>query len=266
MHDALGGRMKEQYEDRTRYLLPRRTFSIIRLDGKAFHTFTRGFDRPFDKDLMFIMDQTAKALCREIQGAKLAYTQSDEISILVTDFEGEKTCAWFDGNIQKIVSISAAIATATFNREAQYRDVEISSSSFNKFRDKNGCTKTGYFDSRVFTIPDPVEVENYFIWRQNDASRNSIQMAARAMYSHKECDNKNTSQLQEMVFQKGQNWNDYPVGFKRGRCIVKVPKVRTLPSGLTIGRTEWESVEPPIFTQEREFLRSRIPLLTMKSG
>jgi tRNA(His) guanylyltransferase len=259
MKDQLGDRMKERYEDRTRYLLPRRTYTIIRLDGKAFHTFTRGFDRPFDTDLTSIMDETARVLCKEIQGAKLAYVQSDEISILVTDFEQPNTCAWFDGNIQKMVSISAAIATATFNREVYFRAEEPV--IFKKFLEKDGNPKTAYFDSRVFTVPDPIEVENYFIWRQNDATRNSIQMAARSMYSHKECDNKNTSQLQEMVFQKGQNWNDYPDGFKRGRCIVKVARTRNM-NGLVIARSEWEAVDPPIFTQDRNFLRSRIPLLT----
>ena len=116
MQDDLGNRMKGQYEDRTRYSLPRRTYTIIRLDGKAFHTFTRNMKRPYDENLMKIMDETAKFLCEEIQGAQFAYTQSDEISLLLTDFEKITTDAWFDGNIQKMVSVAASLATQEFNR------------------------------------------------------------------------------------------------------------------------------------------------------
>jgi len=202
MYDELGTRIKEQYEKRTRYFLPRRTYTIIRLDGKAFHSFTKSFAKPYDIHLMNSMDNTAKNLCIQIQGAKFAYVQSDEISILLTDFENEKTEAWFDGNIQKITSVSASIATGFFN-------------SFIK------NNKIAFFDSRAFTIPDPVEVENYFIWRQKDAIRNSIQMTAQSLYSHKELNNKSQSDLQEMIFQKGQNWNNMPDGFKRGRTIFK---------------------------------------------
>src|SRR5579871_2024133 len=104
--DPLGERIKENYENRTRMSVPRRTYTIIRLDGKAFHTYTKGFARPFDQLLMNVMDRTAAKLCESIQGAKLAYVQSDEISILLTDFETEQTDAWYDGNIQKIASIS----------------------------------------------------------------------------------------------------------------------------------------------------------------
>ena len=254
MEDALGSRMKDSYENRTRTHLPRRTYTIIRLDGKAFHTYTKGFKRPYDLGLMRIMDQTAMALCEKIQGAKLAYVQSDEISILLTDFETPQTDAWFDGNIQKITSISASIATAAFNN-GMYLDEEILAN----------MDKVAYFDSRTFTIPDVREVFNYFVWRQQDATRNSIQMGAQALYSHKQLHKKNTSELQELMFQKGVNWNDYPAGFKRGRLILKEkaeqiavrgPKAK---EGETVTRMKWASFEPPIFTQDREFLMSRIP-------
>ena len=176
MKDELGDRMKSQYEDRTRFFLPRRTYTIIRVDGKAFHTLTKNFKRPFDRTLMDMMDATAKALCKEIQGSCFAYTQSDEISVLLTDFEKITTCAWFDGNIQKMVSVAAACATMAFNEELMRRGLANNHKAM--------------FDARVFTIPDAVEVENYFVWRQNDASRNSVQMAARAAYSHKELEGK----------------------------------------------------------------------------
>lgn len=280
MKDALGDRIKGQYEDRTRYLLPRRTYTIIRVDGKAFHTLTKGFERPYDRDLMDLMDHTAIRLCEEIQGAKFAYVQSDEISILVTDFESEQTCAWFDGNVQKMASISAAIATAEFNEELY--DLAFAQADTYKgaeakwFRNEYGQPKKAYFDSRVFTIPDPMEVENYFIWRQNDASRNSVQMAARTQYSHKTLEGKGIPDLHNLLHDKGINWNDYTSGEKRGRIIMKetyempIPKfaLANPPNATHCTRTRWISKdgtgcsdknEIPIFTQDRAFLRNLIP-------
>lgn len=263
MKDAIGDRMKERYENRTRLSLPRRTYTIIRVDGKAFHTFTKGFKRPFDTDLMNIMDQTAKTLCEQIQGAKLAYVQSDEISVLLTDFEKPTTDAWFDGNIQKIVSVSASIATAVFNKAyLQFKLNERADfhADCGECNERYEGYKIAMFDSRVFTIPDPVEVENYFIWRQQDASRNSVQMVARSLYSHKQCENKNNQQLQDMIHEAGQNWNDYPAGQKRGRIIVKETYEQEIPMQKdTVTRTRWIVQNPPIFTQDRDFLKSRIP-------
>lgn len=255
--DNLGKRIKENYEDRTRIFLPRRTYSIIRLDGKAFHSFTKGMHRPYDVDLMNMMDETAKELCRQIQGAKFAYIQSDEISILLTDFEKITTSAWFDGVIQKIVSVSASIATVAFNQKwLGYLSRTAKTDNEKLMNYAAFCEsyiKVAYFDSRVFTVPDRAEVANVFIWRQIDATKNSLQMAARSVYSHKELDKKNLSQIQELLFQKGINWNDYPVGFKRGRLIVKEVNDK--------GRSFWKTTEPPIFTSEegQALLKSLIP-------
>lgn len=251
-NDSIGDRMKERYENRMRYMLPRRTYTMIRVDGKAFHTFTKGFDRPFDKDLMRVMDEVAVAMCEEIQGVRLAYVQSDEISLVLTDFESPNTEAWFNGNLQKMVSISAAIATAKFNDAAL--DAYING-KLQKFFKQD----LALFDSRVFTITDPIEVENYFIWRQQDATRNSIQMAARALYSHKECENKNTSELQEMCFQKGVNWNDYSAREKRGGLVRKLPTGVVIDTYPEIIKTAWKAEGAPIFTQERQILRDLIP-------
>jgi tRNA(His) guanylyltransferase len=237
MKDALGDRMKSQYENRTRYLLPRRTYAIIRLDGKAFHTFTRGLKRPYDERLINAMNKTAEALCSEIQGSNFAYTQSDEISLLVTDFKKTSTTAWFDYNIQKIASVSAAIATANFNKEF-------------------GGDKTALFDSRVFTIPDRIEVENYFLWRQNDCVRNSISMTAQSLYSSNQLDGKNTSEQQDMCMEKGVNWNDMPAGFKRGRFIIKEFYEK---DGGT--RSRWAAKPALWITKEREKLTSMIPVI-----
>lgn len=220
MHDSLGNRMKEQYEIRTKYLLPRRTYTIIRVDGKNFSKLTKKAKKPFDENFANCMKEVALELCSQIQGARLAYVQSDEVSVLLTDFEKETTDAWFNGNIQKIASVSASIATATFNKYSHFDSV-------------------AYFDSRVFTIPDPVEVENYFIWRQNDCKRNSIQMAAQAEFSHKQLQYLNVNELQELLFtDRGINWNDYDPYFKSGGLVKK-----------------HETISPaPIFTQNREFL------------
>lgn len=228
MQDQLGNRMKEQYEDRTRYLLPRRTYTIIRIDGKAFHTYCSCLDKPFDQKLMDAFEITTIAVCKEIQGVILAYLQSDEVSFLITDFDKITTEAWFNGNLQKLASVSASLFTAKFNKE------------FNNF-------KLAVFDSRAFTIPDRQEVINYLIWRQNDCTRNSILSVAQNLYSHKEMENKNCSELQEMIFQKNENWNNYTPREKRGTLVFKRPLV------------DWVTEGAPIFTQERNFIEQIIP-------
>jgi len=255
MKDELGERMKSNYEHRTRYYLPRRTYTIVRLDGKAFHTFTKNLKRPYDLEFMRTMDETAIALCKEVQGAKMAFVQSDEITLVLTDFESQQTDAYFDGNIQKIASITASIATAAFNK------VHLIASGLDGMDISQ--IKMAHFDSRVFSISDIEEVVNNFIWRQQDATRNSIQMAAQSMFSHKELNLKNMSECQEMMFQKGTNWNDYPVGFKRGRIILKekeeLVRIKFSVPEQTVTRKAWASFEPPIFTQDRQFLISRLP-------
>lgn len=245
--DDLGDRMKECYENRTRQFLPRRTNTIIRLDGKAFHTFTKKFARPFSDDLIHLMDQTAIALCEEVQGVKFAYVQSDEISLLLQDYETPQTDAWFDGNIQKITSVSASIATAAFNAEYLTKHVLALNMPIAQKR-------LARFDSRVFTIPQLGEVENYFIWRQNDASRNSVSMVAQSLYSHKELQNKGQQELQELIFQKGINWNNYPINYKRGRVIAK-HLIETKPGVL---RHKWLIESIPMFTQERAYIEDLV--------
>ena len=257
MHNIdIGIRMKEQYEHRAKQMLPRRTYTIVRLDGKAFHTWTHATHRekPFDSNLMGLMRATAIFLCQEIQGAQFAYTQSDEISVLLTDFSQIMTQAWFEGNVQKIVSVAAALATGTFNAMTHVvlHDPPLA-----------------FFDACVFTIPDPVEVYNYFVWRQQDATRNSIQMVAQSLYSHKELHGKNSNQLQEMIFQKGQNWNDYPSICKRGtiiRKIIECPPTEPF-GGTPAPRTTWVGdLNTPIFTQEHAYLRNMIPLMGVWSS
>lgn len=218
---SLSDRMKEYYEKVWDYKLPMRMPVILRLDGRAFHTLTKKLKlkKPFDDSFMDIMDGVAIHLCSEIAGAQFAYVQSDEISILIHNYKKLDTQAWFGNEIQKICSVSAGIASAWFTKYAEV---------------------VGSFDARVFVIPE-AEVCNHFIWRQQDWERNSIQMLAQSLYSHKELQGKKNADLQELCFQKGQNWDKLPVKYKRGRCIEKVLNI-------------WSVTGIPIFSKEREYI------------
>lgn len=224
---SLGDRMKNYYENPFKIKLPMRMPVIIRLDGRAFHTYTRKCKKPFDSILIERMINTAKYLCENIQGAELAYTQSDEISILLHNYKRLNSGSWFDNEVQKIVSISAGMASSYFSMDAG---------------------KLLQFDSRVFVLPEQ-EVCNYFIWRQQDWERNSIQMLAQSLYSHKELHKKNNSQLQELCFKKGKNWNDLSIQIKRGTCIVK-------------DEIDWSiDYNIPIFTKERDYIEKRLSVI-----
>lgn len=243
--DPLGERMKASYEHRARHMLPRRTYTVVRLDGKAFHSYTRGLDRPFDARFVEDMHETAAWLAAQVSGCRLAYTESDEISLVLTDFASEKTQAWFDGNQQKIVSISASMATAKFNERRP--------------------GKLAFFDSRAFTIPDPVEVTNYLLWRQRDAYRNSVAMAAQAHFPHKQLHGKSSGEMQDMLWRvHGVNWNDYDPRFKRGSLAVQVRRVGAVTyvdkrTGQTchtddVERRVWLNEAAPLFGKTRDWL------------
>jgi tRNA(His) guanylyltransferase len=210
---SLGGRMKDFYETRQQSHLIRRTPVIIRLDGKAFHTLTRKyFKGPHNLEFSNIMRATALKLCDEIQGAKCAYVQSDEISIFVSDYDSVFTDCWFDYNIQKIVSVSSAIASVEFS-------FGLTKLFFND-DEKGNLFLEGYFDSRVFNIPKE-EVRNYFIWRQKDCERNSVSSTARMYYSQKQLNLKKKNELHELLFAKGVNWADLPDWVKNGVFITR---------------------------------------------
>jgi len=260
--DALGDRMK-RYEAVTRFTLPRRTYTVLRIDGRAFHTFTRGLAKPYDVSFMDLMDKAALSLCEQIAGAQFAYVQSDEISVLVVDFLDIGTEPWFDGAVQKWASVSASIATAAFN----YGLMELKGLNFNE--NELPITKklpTAVFDSRVFIIPDLIEVENYFVWRQQDAERNSIMMLARAHASHKQLAGKNRTAQHEIIHKAGDNWAKHPVGFKHGRMI---RRANVVPVGIdangrlvAVGERTWiVDGNTPIFTKDRMYLRNKIPLV-----
>ena len=234
-------RMKD-YEKITDQKLIRRLPVIIRLDGRSFHTFTRGFRKPFDDILIDTMQQTALYMCQNVQNCVLAYTQSDEISLLLIDYKDFDTRPWFGNRVQKMCSIVASMATMAFNNFFEsnvakenriFTDEWLDNGDFNpKYKDKElnklwlthkrASEKGAMFDSRCFNLSKD-EVTNYFFWRQQDASRNSIQMVGQANFSHKELQNKSCNQIQDMLMeQKGINWNDFPVYQKRGSCCIKV--------------------------------------------
>lgn len=225
VHDDLGTRMKTFYEQIPKTKLMRRTPVMIRIDGKAFHTFTRGFQRPFDEILIKTMQETTKYLCENIQGCVLGYTQSDEISLVLVDYQRFEISAWFGYEVQKMCSIAASMATMAFNKifcdtvgKLHVQGTLDENYSCILYR---AAQKGAMFDARVFNIPKE-EVTNCFYWRQLDASRNSIQMVGLANFSHKELQNKLCNDIQDMLMtQKGINWNDLPTYQKRGSCVVK---------------------------------------------
>ena len=281
VHDDLGTRMKEFYEQVPRFRLTRRTPVAIRLDGKAFHTFTRGFERPFDERLGAAMRETMKYLCENIQGCVLGYTQSDEITLILIDYKKLTSSAWFDYEIQKMCSISASMATMAFNKffekevnkwiidhlgynigKISVADVELKNAYM------ESLNKGAMFDSRCFNIPKE-EIANLIYWRQLDATRNSIQMVGQANFSHKELQNKTCNDIQDMLFkERNINWNDFPTHLKRGSCCVKVETSTvfaieredgTVKTG-AVERPHWEiDLEIPIFKNDgREYINRRI--------
>ena len=280
VHDNLGTRMKGYYEQIPKTRLMRRTPVAIRIDGKAFHTFTKGFKRPFDNVLIKTMQETTKYLCENIQGCVLGYTQSDEITLILTDYKKFTSQAWFDYEVQKMCSIAASMATMAFNKffrnnyDEELRqknlgdlnDDEESEIFVNQYMAHNhSALKGAMFDARCFNIPKE-EVTNLIYWRQLDATRNSIQMVGQTYFSHKELHGKTCNDIQDMLMlQKGINWNDYPTYQKRGSCCIKktVTDIQEVVgwdnrkiTEFNTSRTNWViDTEIPIFKGEgREYI------------
>ena len=260
VNDNLGQRMKEYYENVYRFGLTRRMPVAIRIDGKAFHTFTKGFQKPFDPVLMTAMQRTMKYLCENIQGCKIGYTQSDEITLIITDYDTLTTEAWFGYNLQKMCSIAASMATMAFNK---FFDEEVDMwgrKTFEYFWDEGGydpeknsfvqsdidlvdaydkaLRKGAMFDARVFNIPKE-EVTNLLYWRQLDAIRNSIQMVGQAYFSHTELQNKSCKDIQDMLaFGRGIDWSYYPTSCKRGTCCIKTEQGWSLDNNIPVFKGE----------------------------
>lgn len=261
---SLGDRMKG-YEKVSRTNLTRRTPVIIRVDGKNFRTFTKRFKNlveygvadpkhhnvvkwsepplekirertsPFDDNMYACMASTSNLMTHFIQNSCFAYTQSDEISLLLVDWKKFETDAWYGNQVQKMASVAASMATAYFYNTYQHLVEMI-----------DYGPHMPMFDARVFTLPKE-EVANYFIWRQQDATRNSINMLGQFYFSHKQLHGKKTNDVQDMLMEThGVNWNDIPTWQKRGFC--------------TLGAHPYSSAGPytdeeiPIFTKDREYI------------
>lgn len=257
MKDNLGDRLKSNYEDRFDHSLPRRMPTVIRLDGKSFHTFTKGFKRPWDDLLIEAIDQTAAHLCKEVMNCVISYQQSDEISLLLIDYKNQTSKTFFDNSIQKLCSVTAGMASAFFTRWM-----------LNFIPD---CSPV-VFDSRCFVLPE-FEVSNYFLWRQQDAIRNSIQSLGQYHLSHKSLQGKSCADIQDMLFRKKDiNWHELPTRYKRGRCCIKESYehserivLKTLRGYVdetaTTTKTRWVvDNEIPIFSTDRNYIEKYIPI------
>lgn len=231
MTNSLGDRIKV-YEKNSTQTLIRRMPVIIRVDGRSFSKFTRTqYGRGYHKEFIDTMMTVARHLFKDMQGCTFAYGQSDEISFLLTDYKTIQTECWFGYNLQKMVSIAAARASSKFTAITKW-PVE--------------------FDARAFNIPFE-EVCNYFIWRQQDATRNSIQMAGREKFSHSELNNKTQKDIKDLLInEKGINWNDYPTLRKRGYSLYRSDTEEHKDMGKIFTNTEI-----PIFSEDRDFIEKR---------
>lgn len=240
---GLGDRMK-RYEQVQDYRLISRMPVILRLDGRAFHTLTRKMDKPVDEGFVECMEAAALAVAAEVDGCTLGYFQSDEISLLVTDYRTYHTQPWFDYRVQKMCSIAASVATAAFNSML--------------LMEFPHCDPFENFDCRAFNLPKE-EVCNYFIWRQRDATRNSISSLAQAHFSHKSLHGVSSDGMQDkLMLEKGINWNDCPIPQKRGACVVKREVPVQKMSGVAM-RSEWcIDKEIPIFGQDRDYIDNKV--------
>lgn len=190
-------RMKA-YEEANRHKLTPRTPAVMRLDGKSFHTLTKHCQKPYDLKLRNDLVESVKELLNEVP-ARFAYHQSDEISLLLIDYNKFNSQQWFDGKIEKMVSVAASIMGAEFSLR---------------------WSKPGYFDARIFNVPER-DVKNYFIWRQQDCMRNAVSMVAQASFSPKQLNLKNTQQKIQMLAEKGVDFHSTPDWFKFGTIITR---------------------------------------------
>jgi len=256
---SLGDRIKKYESACNRYLINRMPV-ILRLDACAAHTWTKGLNRPFDEPFNIAIGAAAKKLVEKISGAVFAYYQSDEISVLLAPYKKLTSQPWFDNRQNKVESVSASIATAEFNKLS----LEVNKEQINK----KGFL---HFDARAFNIPRE-EVVNAFLWRQQDCTRNSIQMVGQANFSHKQLQNKSCDQIQEMLFQeKDINWNDLPTYQKRGTAVYKKVKefkgqdtwvkdfADKFAPGLHTGTVHIDK-DIPIFSKDRDFIQKWVDI------
>lgn len=241
LKDSLGDRMKA-YEDVFNSKLLKRMPVILRLDMCHGHTFTKGFEKPFDSIFMETMQKTMKSLCESVGNCVFGYTQSDEITLVLVDYKTYDTSPWFDNRVEKFCSVSASMASRFFNK-FYIEIVNSQKETLSNFSLYEKRFFTADFDCRAFNVPKE-DVSNCVLWRQKDAERNSIQMLAQSLYKHKELQGINVKDLQNKMFEeKGINWNDLPVFKRRGTACIKVED-----SGWVL------DLEMPIINQDRQYI------------
>lgn len=226
---TLGDRMKD-YEAVSKTRLIKRMPVIIRLDGRAFHTFTRGLKKPYDEVFINAMKQTVLRLVKEVQNCVFAYTQSDEITLVLVDYKALNTDCWFDNEVQKIVSISASLATIYFNKAfEQFANNKLANISDDNDQDlkyvktlRDTLRACPVFDSRVFNVPEN-DVVNAVIWRQQDCIKNSINSVAQSMFTRKQIEGKSGKERVEMMLQEKDYdfWKDTPTSLIRGLAFYR---------------------------------------------
>lgn len=246
MFDKLGNELKA-IEKSFESTLPLQTPVIMRLDGKAFHTFTRGFEKPFSHCIHNAMVEAASVLCKEIQNARFAYTQSDEISILIFE-AADKSQTWFGNRVQKMCSVAASICSNVFNKKLK-EEVESYDAP---------APQMAAFDVRVFSLPLDQQVQSYFQWRQEDAVRNSISMLAQAHFSHRKLHKKNRREMRSMLQSKGINWEDLRDWKKFGSVIVKQWREKEGPNGELVHRSFWGALENCPDFEKSEFVAENL--------
>lgn len=259
-NESLGDRMK-RYEKAYKNKLIREQPVIIRLDGQAFHTYTSGFTKPFDDVLIDAMQYTMVKLSESIMNVKIGYTQSDEITLVLVAYDKAERQLWFDGVADKIITISASMATAFFNdymdkikwmpdkmKNEIYPHIKISSK------------RLAFFDSRAWNVPDADEAINCLLWRQRDCIKNSVSSLAQFHFFPKQLHKKNQEDMRYMLSDIGANWEDLPVFKQRGTCSVKKHFMHIGENKIATERTKWElDYNIPEFGRDREYLAKVIP-------
>lgn len=248
-NDDLGDRMKSYEARETDRKFMNFAPVIARMDGRGFSRWTAGLERPFDIGLTNVMTKTTKDLV-EATNARIGYTQSDEIT-LVFLVEDIAQSMMFDGKVQKLCSILASLTTSRFIVNCLNVGGELAAR----------VSRAPHFDTRVFQVPTKAEAANAVLWRERDAAKNAVSMAARSFYPHKELQGKNSSEMQEMIFAKGMNFNDYPSSFKRGSFVQARTKETTLSNDIRerlrkdghacdtlVVRRSIEPIDMPIFS------------------
>jgi len=265
--DELGKRMKD-YENEYNQKLVKKLPVIIRIDGRAFHTFTKKLNKPFDDLLIDSMQETMRYLCKNIAGCVFGYCQSDEISLLLQDYKNEETKPWFDYRLNKLCSMAASMATLAFNRAFENNTMEY----MDNLKSYDGedysarldalvtcCERGALFDARAFILPFH-EVTNYFYWREVDAMRNSIESVGYANFSAKQLHEVNTDGVKKMLLEKGIDYDKIPVYKQRGSCCIKTKMPSFSPDGKPVMRNVWViDMDIPVFKGDgREYIESKI--------